>query len=209
MNYRHLFAGIMAVVLCLCCIGLSSAYRTENQRPFIDLIDLLLMYISPTEWSTGAEPDSPIYWHTRGIKWLEKTAIREGEVVITIDGKPFSVGTNEKMPVLWSIRLNGSRTGIGTVEITSPHGVSIDLEQEMGKRGIDYELVRASPSSEATRAKRLYKMKPAPASWLYCESGCSEDTCGVKLKLFPGSHRVPAEVFEFELVPERCENVQH
>lgn len=200
MNHRHIFAIIILVALCLYSGGQLAAYRTEKQRPFIDLIDLLLMYSSFGDWFTGAEPDSPIYWHTRGLKWQNHTAIRDGEVVVTVNGKPFSVGTNEKMPLLWKIRLNGWRTGIGKVEITSPHGVSVDLEREMEKRGIDYVLVRACPKSETTRAKRLYKMKAV--SWLYYESGCLEDMCGVRLELFPVHRKKPDEVLE--LVPETC-----
>lgn len=211
MTYRFFFVIVIAIVLLLGCIGPSQASQTDKERPFIDLIDLLLMYIPPdprisSSWFTGAWPDSPIYWHTRGIRWVEElqTHIRDGEVVVTIDGKPAYVGTQNSMPVLWKIRLNGPRAGIYGVELRSPNGVFIDLEQEMDRRQLVYELQRTCPKGEANKGKRLYKIgsPTKQAAWLYYEWGCSQDGCGVKLKLFPGAIKMPDEASE--LVPETC-----
>jgi hypothetical protein len=167
----------------------------DAKRPMIDLVDLMSLFMIPASvlysvlpWETGAQPGSPIEWKTDGIEWRQpaKADLREGEAIVTIDGKPLCRLRKYIEPAPWTIALMGSRAGVHQIQITPQAECTVPLEAQLHKRNISLELYRCDPKPFASEEKKIYSIK-APnkkRAWLYIDVGCGSGGCSCTLTLF-------------------------
>jgi hypothetical protein len=190
---KHFFLSILVCLLFSLAAFAGEGKQCERKRPFIDLFDLLALYMLPASaqpggapsWWTGAQPDSPIEWHTSGVK----DGKREGEVVVTIDGKPIYAPKGPVKPTSWVIILIGERSGIRQIDLsprTSGFADSFDLEDEFRKRRISFELYKWDGHGWASHSEKIYKIevlekKPA---WLYYVWSCGSAGCWSRFQVF-------------------------
>ncbi len=168
----------------------------EVKRPFIDLWDLMTLYMIPAltphnralSWWTGAQPDSPIEWKTCGVEDDK----REGEVIVTIDGKPLHVLKKYVEPAKWPITLAGSRSGIDQVELMSPFapfasmGCEFDFETQLRKRRVPFKLYRWDGRGAASYYERVYEIE-APHKkpvWIHHVWSCGSAGCSASFHIF-------------------------
>jgi hypothetical protein len=208
---------LILVIILLVFVSVSLAGENDSagwKRPSIDLFDLMALYMIPDSesytvqsWWTGAQPGSPIEWKTSGIEWGEKLgpSVRLGEVMVTINGKPLYVLKKYVEPVSWKIRLVGAHAGVRRIEILPPTSfVDFNLEEELRKRKILFDLYKCDPEHYASNGERVYRIvfpnkKP---SWLHYAWSCGSGGCSGDFTLF-------LEKYEADQVPNLVTNCQH
>jgi hypothetical protein len=171
----------------------------------IELSDLLSKFLKASEtapttgWDTGAEPNSAITWLTDGlgperkIEWFGDPVIgpntREGEVIATLDGKPWGVhlGTTAS-PGRWTIFAAGPNAGIDNLYLATKEFGGGDLtsgiDPYLKRHGFEVTRLRCaargSPESRADGGNQIFGIRKdsAPAwleeSWSSGSAGYSE-----------------------------------
>lgn len=99
----------------------------------IDLYDLINLFTPDKkldynlyDWKTGANNKS-INWLTSGVEMGEHEFYREGEAIVSINGKVLECLEKTTQPCKWGIVLDGVRNGYTSFEISSV--TSQELEQ--------------------------------------------------------------------------------
>jgi hypothetical protein len=193
MRIVALMITVLIFLTCTATYAQDHDCLTANTKS-IDLIDLISIYLPPPSahfqaWKSGANYRSPINWKTEGIRWMKerKTFIREGQVVVTVSGKPICVLRRYWEPSIWRITLFGPRAGILGVEIETTVGSEgLALEAEMAKRQIVHKLYKCDTQGGGSTGERLYYIQAnnKEPAWLYYEWSCGSGGCGYNLKLF-------------------------
>jgi len=196
-------ANLKKLVTIFIIIGIlffyNSAYSNQrrpeyDKKHFIDLFKLISLFLIPASasynvqsWFTGADPTSPIEWKTSGIEWNEnrKAFIREGEVIITISGKPLYTLQKYVEPSPWKITLIGAHAGISQLDISPQTSWNLDLELELRKNAA-FNLYKCDPEQMASMGQRIYEINvpDKKTAWLYYEWSCGSGGCGGNLRIF-------------------------
>ena len=199
MEHRKIVVVVLLLFLCGSAFG-GEKERAREKDTFIDLFDLISMYLIPASWQdtvpgwqTGAEPGSPIRWETDGIEWVDtrNAHIRTGEVLITISGEPIHILRKYWEPNPWRITVVGPRAGIIRIEISSQINsqelqLQNILEGEMEKRRIQHRIDKCDPLGAASDGERLYfiQFPEKHPAWLYHQWSCGSAGCSSFLTVF-------------------------
>ena len=177
-------------------------------RGRIDFEELLKLLIPPLAvekaaktdvatpfWDVGAKEFSPIKWrydHTVGAEGLKLQGFddhefgfkREGEVIITLNGKPTHYDLQKRLePVRWEVILLGSRSGVKLISL----GNSVLSHEFMGFGGLPslHEDSDCTNGNESFGSKvyRVSLPDRIPA-WLAENVSCGSGGCGRDYDLF-------------------------
>lgn len=186
----------VASLVVLAAVALAAERKEcEPKHPSIDLCDLIMLYMIPAtdpphsalSWMTGAGCDSPVEWKTTGTGGGK----REGQVIVTIDGKPLRLLKKYVVPAPWNITLIGDRWGIREMHLSSPGGGptlsdEFDLEDKLRKREILFKPYKWDGRDRASHKEMMYQLeatnkKPA---WLQYTFSCGSAGCSGWFNLF-------------------------
>jgi len=175
--------------------------QTESEQPnSLEMVDLLKLFMPSAgtdyllPWHIGAEPGSPIDWHTSGIEnspsWGAYLGSyhRRGEVVLTINGDVTHHVLRESLvPGTWDIYLFGPRIGVTSVSIRS------DLSHELVRpssslltTSLSFLEYRCSESARATGGNIVSRMEAPNKRPVWVEEwwSCGSGGCSYTLNLF-------------------------
>ena len=126
---------MLFLVLTFLCAGQQNGYALESvsKTNSIELYDLINLFTPDKkldynlyDWKTQANNKS-INWLTSGVEMGEHEFYREGEAIVSINGKVLECLEKTTQPCKWGIVLDGVRNGYTSFEISSV--TSQELEQ--------------------------------------------------------------------------------
>lgn len=134
-NYLAKVTLILVTVLTFLYTGQKDGYASEltSKTYPIELYDLIYLFTPDQkldynlyDWKTEANNQS-INWLTSGVNMGEHEFYREGEAIVSINGKVLECLENTSQPCKWDIVLRGVRNGYLSFDISSV--TSQELEQ--------------------------------------------------------------------------------
>lgn len=123
------------IVLTFLCAGQKNGYALESvsKTNSIDLYDLINLFTPDKkldynlyDWKTEANNKS-INWLTSGVEMGEHEFYREGETIISINGKVLECLENTLQPCKWDIVLHGVRNGYLSFDISSVTSQELEI----------------------------------------------------------------------------------
>lgn len=150
----------------------------------IDLTELIELFVPDQsfdynlyDWKTEAN-NSAINWLTHGIKMGEHEFYREGETVVSVNGKVIQCLDKNTYPCKWGIVLSGVRNGYTSFEISSVQSQELEkmeiTELFKGKK-FEAKLLKTDEFDNKTYRVKFPQKKPIDMSvqWSCGSAGCS------------------------------------
>jgi hypothetical protein len=134
-KYQSKVSLMLVAVLTFLFTGQNNGFALESASKTysIELYDLIKLFTPDKkldynlyDWKTGANNKSVI-WLTSGVEMGEHEFYREGEAIVSINGKVLECLENASQPCKWDIVLHGVRNGYLSFDISSV--TSQELEQ--------------------------------------------------------------------------------
>lgn len=183
------------VLLCTLCVIIfvkgsdnlqpdQSILRKEADAKLIDFYDLVNLF-TPNEkldyslydWKTEAN-NSAINWLTHGVEMGEHEFYREGETVVSVNGKVVQCLDKKTYPCKWGILLSGVRNGYTSFEISSIQSQELEkmeiTELFKGKK-FEAKLLKTDEFDNKTYRVKFPQKKPIDMTvqWSCGSAGCS------------------------------------
>jgi hypothetical protein len=90
-------------------------------------------------------------------------------------------------PVFWNVTLNGAHAGVNSINISPTRGnLNRNLETEMKKHKIKYEIYKCDTEREASYGEIIYKVKfpKKKPAWIYYEYSSGSDGYSGEFTIF-------------------------
>jgi hypothetical protein len=169
----------------------------DKKRSAIDLFDLMSLFTIPASashnalpWNTGNQPGFPVEWKTGGPEPHsdEEGIVKRGEAVVTLNGEPLNK-YSEGEPALssWQIRMMGHFGGAHEVSFwCETTGGCMDLESELRKRNISFELYKCEREPWESGKEKIYAIKASDKKpvWLHYTVSSGTGGCWGGFTLF-------------------------
>lgn len=129
------------------------------------------------DWKTEAN-NSAINWLTHGVEMGEHEFYREGETVVSVNGKVIQCLDKKTYPCKWGIVLSGVRNGYTSFEISSVQSQELEKMEitELFKgRKFEAKLLKTDEFDNKTYRVKFPQKKPIDMSvqWSCGSAGCS------------------------------------
>lgn len=129
------------ITLSLCLGALSASAQSNKAIELADLVRVFMPGNEDVDWSLGSG-DLRINWTTNGVNEVDVNggvrSFREGEAVVTIEGKPLKVLRKRLESVKWKITLRSEfpkKFGPENVEINPDTKFDVDIIEYLKTKG--------------------------------------------------------------------------
>ena len=188
-----------ALILSLICFHVPSAGAAPKKplaQRMVDWYTLLESFAlsagsdaTGQTWDARTEPGSPVAWVTDGIETRKGCEIfcRDGEVIVTVNGRPTKVLRQTWQNAPWNITLAGPRAGVDKIELSpSVMDDRFDLIGDLQERNIPVRVIACDEENRNSGGTVLAKVSPAGKRpfWLLSEWSCGAQFCTNQVTMF-------------------------